>query len=317
MKHFYIGVIQCLILTIVAVSAQERISVLDGELFFSIPSEVIRFKPYSEFSSYAEAERYHENKISIWISATDGNAITSQNWRLSEAMENLVQKRRVTGNDFLELLNKSQNKLAFSDSNGPFIIAANHSGIKYNGVLIGELCGYDGSQDIVAPNFHGYSIKLVVGDAIVTIAIRLHDPNRNFAKQMPEYFYFDAKSYNSYIWRDFTQKRDVLYQKLNADDYSGLPVEFRKVRKTVDSILNTMVIQSYEKVQFYKTEAPLRLRTNATVSGEVITTIPPNSQVKLLEEADVQIISGIAAKWVKIETNDGKQGWCFSGYLGR
>ena len=80
-------------------------------------------------------------------------------------------------------------------------------------------------------------------------------------------------------------------------------------------VLNTLVIKGYEKSEFYITEAVLRLRTNAGTSSDIVATIPKGSRIKLLEEGNIQIIDGIAAKWVRVETSDGKQGWCFSGYI--
>jgi uncharacterized protein YgiM (DUF1202 family) len=297
-------------------AAQEKISVLNDQFSFSIPDGVIRFRPYTDFSSDRDAEKYHENKISVWVSATNGNNITNESWRLSEELKNLVQKQWVEERHFLDLLNRINKNLVFTSGTGPFIIATSRSCIKYNGLIIGELCGYDGSEDEVAPNFYGYSIRLVVGDAIVSITIRLHDSNRNLAKQMSDYFYFETRSYNNYIWRNFTQMRDILYEKLNTGDYRGLPVEFQRLRETLDYILSTMKIQRYERGRFYKTEATLRLRTSASVTSEVIVTLPKDTQVTVIEEGRSQIIDGIAAKWVQIETPDGKQGWCFSGYLG-
>jgi hypothetical protein len=63
---------------------------------------------------------------------------------------------------------------------------------------------------------------------------------------MPEYFFyyiseFGGKGY--YLWRDAMNSRSMLYQKLGEGDYEGLPEGFRRLRRTLDMILDTLYIR--------------------------------------------------------------------------
>jgi hypothetical protein len=315
----FAGMIYCLVLSAAALCGQERISVLNGQCTVVIPEGVIRFKPYPPypgFASVADAEKYHEDKISVSVVATEGGSIDRYSWRLSAEMKNLVEKRTVTEKDFLGLLNARKSKPVFTSAGGPYNITESQAFVKYRGILIGELYGYDGSEDVVAPAFHGYSMDLVVGDAIVTITIRLHDPKGRLVKQMSDYFYFETSSYQKYIWRTWSA-RGALYKRINAGDFKGLPVEFTRLRETLDYILSNIEIPRYGENHFYKTETALRLRAGADVHSGAIVTLEKDTPVEIIEEGPMQIIDDIAARWVRVRTLDGNQsGWCFSGYLG-
>ena len=109
MKAFT-NVVYCLVLSAAALYAQERISVLNGQFSIAIPEGVILVKPYTEFASDAEREKYYEDKISVRVSAVEGKNIVPQAWLLSEGIKNLIQKRTVTEKDFLNLLSEAKSK---------------------------------------------------------------------------------------------------------------------------------------------------------------------------------------------------------------
>jgi uncharacterized protein YgiM (DUF1202 family) len=297
-------------------SAQERISILDDQLVFYVPDGTLREYPRREFSSYEEEKEYFGNKIGIWVAISQGATITPESWKMSSEVADLVQKRRVKQQDFLTLLSASRGKMAFAAKDDYLKIGAGYAYFKYNGIIVGEVYGIDGSIDEVAPPYHGYLIYLVVGDNIVHLRLNLHDENGNIAKQMPEYFYYENKVYNDYVWRDFYKSRGDLYEKLYSDRYIELPSGFQKLRETLDMVLDTITIPGYGSSEAYVTEVTLRLRSDANTSSEIITVLPANTKVRIIEEGKVQILDRIAARWVKVETEEGKQGWCFSGYLG-
>jgi hypothetical protein len=314
MKSFYFCVLQFVVFSVNVLFAQDRISVLDDQLVFYVPAGTILEFPRREFASYEEQKKFFDGKIGILVTIFNESVITDL-WRFSSGMENLVKSRRLKQGDFLHLLSTSKEALTFS-SPGVNDTEAIRAFFKYNGITTGELYGSDSGTDNVAPSYHGYLIELVVGDNIVNIGVRLHDEYRNLAKRMPEYFYYEDKAYKNYLWRDFDSLRDSFYQKLNSDRYRELPYEFQKLRETLDMVLNTITIPGYPRHEIYKTEAALRMRETAALSSGVITTIPKDSQVKVIEEGAVQIIDGIAARWVKVETiKDNQRGWCFAGYL--
>jgi hypothetical protein len=59
----------------------------------------------------------------------------------------------------------------------------------------------------------------------------------------------------------------------------------------------------------------LRLRTKPGTSSAVVDTLPEGSGVYVLQTGDGATIDGISAPWVYVAAQNGKQGWCFSGYL--
>ena len=59
----------------------------------------------------------------------------------------------------------------------------------------------------------------------------------------------------------------------------------------------------------------LRLRDKADTSSPMVTTLPKNMEVAVVETGPSATINGIAAPWVKVVSGSGYTGWCFSGYL--
>ncbi len=59
----------------------------------------------------------------------------------------------------------------------------------------------------------------------------------------------------------------------------------------------------------------LRLRDEPNTSSLMVTTLSNDSAVQVLETGEIQTIDGITAPWVKVLSESGYTGWCFSGYL--
>ena len=59
----------------------------------------------------------------------------------------------------------------------------------------------------------------------------------------------------------------------------------------------------------------LLLRLNQNRGAGIIMTLIKGTKVQVLETGNSELIDGINANWVKVQTEDGYVGWCFSGYL--
>jgi hypothetical protein len=65
----------------------------------------------------------------------------------------------------------------------------------------------------------------------------------------------------------------------------------------------------------YRTAEILRLRTNEGRDSELITEMPVNAVVHVLETGVKDTIDNITANWVKVRLDNETEGWCFGGYL--
>jgi hypothetical protein len=59
----------------------------------------------------------------------------------------------------------------------------------------------------------------------------------------------------------------------------------------------------------------LRLRAKPGTSSAVVDTLQEGSGVYMLQTGNTATIDGITAPWVYVAAQNGRQGWCFSGYL--
>ncbi len=59
----------------------------------------------------------------------------------------------------------------------------------------------------------------------------------------------------------------------------------------------------------------LRIRENQSLNSEIITTLPQFTAVTILETGEVETINSITAPWVRVQSQTGFSGWCFSGYI--
>ncbi|MDR1306700.1 MAG: SH3 domain-containing protein [Treponema sp.] len=65
----------------------------------------------------------------------------------------------------------------------------------------------------------------------------------------------------------------------------------------------------------HRTLDNLRLRDAANTSSRLVTTLPKDTEIQVIETGSSTTIDGITAPWVKIISSTGYTGWCFSGYL--
>jgi len=59
----------------------------------------------------------------------------------------------------------------------------------------------------------------------------------------------------------------------------------------------------------------LRLRDSSNTSSLIVTTLPKDTEVQIIETGANATINNITASWVKVISSTGFTGWCFSGYL--
>ena len=59
----------------------------------------------------------------------------------------------------------------------------------------------------------------------------------------------------------------------------------------------------------------LRLRDRADLNSAVITTLQQNTAIKITEIGIAETIDGITAPWIRVISENGYSGWCFSGYV--
>jgi hypothetical protein len=65
----------------------------------------------------------------------------------------------------------------------------------------------------------------------------------------------------------------------------------------------------------YRTAEILKLHVSEDRNSETIMEMPENTAVLVLETGAEDTIDGIKANWVKVRLADGREGWCFGGYL--
>jgi hypothetical protein len=65
----------------------------------------------------------------------------------------------------------------------------------------------------------------------------------------------------------------------------------------------------------HRTLDNLHLRDAANISSRLVTTLPKDTEIQVIETGSSTTIDGVTAPWVKILTHAGDTGWCFSGYL--
>ena len=59
----------------------------------------------------------------------------------------------------------------------------------------------------------------------------------------------------------------------------------------------------------------LNIRAAPNVRGEKVVLAGKGSPLTVLEEGKKETIDGITAPWIKVRLPDGKEGWCFAGYV--
>ncbi|MDR0321600.1 MAG: SH3 domain-containing protein [Treponema sp.] len=65
----------------------------------------------------------------------------------------------------------------------------------------------------------------------------------------------------------------------------------------------------------HRTTDSLRLQDSANTAAKLVTTLPRNTEVQVIETGSISTISGISGSWVKVISSTGYTGWCFDVHL--
>jgi hypothetical protein len=315
-------------------NANETIYLLDGKLSFQCPDYVIYYNTaprFYEFETRDDYDRYFQEKIEL-----STMILTEQSLRndypaigISEQLNELLKRKKDITRDDLLKLTVSNQPFSFNIVNlygGTSYIPQSYYSIRHNETTIGETHMFIPSEKLLAPNAYTYKLSIILGNSIVEITLSLYDFNTfTVPRSMPELF---IKSSDKYYWKN-RNAVDTFYQKLNADNYSELPLKLQDFRKAYNLIVETLemkegckiiknVILHKPHINFVATHITtvnLRLRENQNMADRVITTLSNGTTVQVLEIGTVATIDGITAPWVWVLSSTGYTGWCFGGYL--
>lgn len=91
------------------------------------------------------------------------------------------------------------------------------------------------------------------------------------------------------------------------------PVVFEEIiEDIVDMVLEDNIT---ENIMTHYVTVNLRLRDGGNLSDSIITILPQGTNVRIKETGNTETIDGITAPWVKIISETGYVGWCFSGFV--
>jgi hypothetical protein len=88
----------------------------------------------------------------------------------------------------------------------------------------------------------------------------------------------------------------------------------KKMLIVVGLFILAMSIFAEENMTHYVTDN-LRLRSDSSLNSAVITTLPQYTALRILENGKSETISGVTAPWIKVISQTGYEGWCFSAYI--
>ena len=71
----------------------------------------------------------------------------------------------------------------------------------------------------------------------------------------------------------------------------------------------------YESKMTHYVTVNLRLRDGDNLYSSIVTTLSQNTALRIIETGRIDIIDGITAPWIKVLSETGYTGWCFSGYV--
>jgi hypothetical protein len=91
--------------------------------------------------------------------------------------------------------------------------------------------------------------------------------------------------------------------------------------KIIDEVITNIKFNTNEKNEILKnkyfiTSIPnLRLRDSIGNDGKILRLLNQGEKIEVLEKGKEETISGVKGNWVKVKTEKGEVGWCFSAYL--
>jgi len=187
--------------------------------------------------------------------------------------------------------------------------------------------------------FNGYIANIVTKNDDGKIAMQcVESENSGYDYDIPDYFtdiFLEGESYNL----DYEIDGDYLYLTVNNQTkitlvrmrpgYSKVLFKFYVNTITEEDYKSIVwprhadgscdyddkIIQNQKTSASYKTTDNLRLRRSEATTSEILTTLKKGTKVTVIKFGKQQTIDGVTAKWVKVQLDDGTEGWCFGGYL--
>lgn len=119
----------------------------------------------------------------------------------------------------------------------------------------------------------------------------------------------------SKTWIDFMKKYNN-YSNGYIPMYEALEKFSFREREFMELVQKELADKYFVIGDYYRAKDNLRLRSNASISGDILKVINEDEWVTVLEEGKEETIDGITSVWVKVKLLNNKEGWCFGGYLG-
>ncbi len=178
----------------------------------------------------------------------------------------------------------------------------------------------------ITPFENGYRITVSADDNFIDIPAEIRLPFPRYSERkvfdlifIPDGDYMDvyldspANKLASFAKVDsvFITEIENLFRS-NTYDTSKITSWPRRANGTMD-YPPPVDMSNYQTT--HHTTDNLRLRDEANTSSLMVTTLSSGSAVQVLETGEIQTIDGITAPWVKVLSESGYTGWCFSGYL--
>jgi hypothetical protein len=224
-----------------ALSAQNRVEVLDGLMSFERPGNVL---PRSELPAMGQTEEmvFLDQKVLLGVVVEDEAALRQSEYNeLSiELKELLERKSNLTNNDLLGLL-KGSTSLKFSQGSIATVEEI-YSLFYYNNKVIGEKCGYAEIQGSYASDIYGLYFVVAIDSHLVTVSLRLTDRSLLVPQSLPEYFEYKDE-YKEFWWRNPLESRKKLFQRLLSSDYKTLPENLQNLRESWDTVINSLTVE--------------------------------------------------------------------------
>jgi len=187
--------------------------------------------------------------------------------------------------------------------------------------------------------FNGYIANILTHTENGKITMKcVESLNSRYDYDIPDYFtdiFLEGESYNL----DYEIDGDYLYLTVN----NQTKITLVRMRPGYSKVLfkfyvNTITEEDYKSIVWprhadgscdydaknivsievgisYQTTDNLRLRSAEDISSDILTTLKKGTRVVVKELGKQQAIDGITANWVKVQLDNGTEGWCFGGYL--
>ena len=189
--------------------------------------------------------------------------------------------------------------------------------IRYNNKIIGEISlRYLPLENISQSQVYCIECAFLNGeDRISFIKLYCYDWNSETMSCFPEYFKKDRLSNR---WVFVPGKEEKFISQIETRS-ARLPAWLRTFLEYYDklfiSVQNLFDMQlPFDTAIFYATDN-LNVREISGLSGKKLYTVKKGSRMNIVEADRKETIDGITAPWVKVRLPDGKEGWCFAGYV--